>query len=333
MTLTAVAEVNKLRAPFPYFGGKSSVAHLVWAAVGQPKHYLEPFFGSGAVLLARPEYRHGTHIETVNDANGNVCNVWRSLRAAPDAVAALCDWPVNHLDLSARKTKILDGQDKLKYRLAADPDYYDAKLAGYWIWAASCWIGSGLDSIGQRPHLSSGGKGVHALGQRPHLSGGGQGVHALGQLTHLSDGGQGYNNNIYRWFRQLSERLRYVRVICGDWIRVCGGDWQDGKGIVGLFFDPPYAVTDRDTDIYAVDSTSVANDVREWCIERGNRRSYRIVLAGYEEHEDLLSHGWTSRRWTAQGGYGNLTRNSNRRRETLYFSPHCVGQKGLFACA
>ena len=39
-----------MKAPFPYFGGKSSVASLVWDALGQPKHYIEPFFGSGAQM-------------------------------------------------------------------------------------------------------------------------------------------------------------------------------------------------------------------------------------------------------------------------------------------
>lgn len=46
-----------MKAPFPYFGGKSTVAPIIWKALGQPKHYIEPFFGSGAVLLARPDYR------------------------------------------------------------------------------------------------------------------------------------------------------------------------------------------------------------------------------------------------------------------------------------
>jgi DNA adenine methylase len=43
--------VKPLRAPFPWFGGKSRAAHLVWAAFGDVPNYVEPFFGSGAVLL------------------------------------------------------------------------------------------------------------------------------------------------------------------------------------------------------------------------------------------------------------------------------------------
>lgn len=45
---------GRLSAPFPYFGGKSHVAPIVWQAFGDPRHYIEPFCGSCAVLLARP---------------------------------------------------------------------------------------------------------------------------------------------------------------------------------------------------------------------------------------------------------------------------------------
>ncbi|MCK9581111.1 MAG: DNA adenine methylase, partial [Methanoregula sp.] len=69
-----------MKAPFPYFGGKSAVAPVVWAALGQPKHYIEPFFGSGAVLLNRPDYNPIKHMETINDKDGYVANVWRALQ-------------------------------------------------------------------------------------------------------------------------------------------------------------------------------------------------------------------------------------------------------------
>ena len=92
--------------PVTYFGGKSKVAARVWQALGQPKHYIEPFFGSGAVLLARPDYEPSM-IETVNDKDGYICNVWRALRDDPDEVAKWCDWPVNHADLMARRKALI----------------------------------------------------------------------------------------------------------------------------------------------------------------------------------------------------------------------------------
>ena len=67
-----------LRAPFPWFGGKSRAAPLVWAALGDVSNYVEPFAGSLAVLLARP---HAPRVETVNDADCYVANFWRALAA------------------------------------------------------------------------------------------------------------------------------------------------------------------------------------------------------------------------------------------------------------
>lgn len=43
--------LSKLKAPFPWFGGKSHIAHKVWEAFGNVAGYVEPFFGSGAALL------------------------------------------------------------------------------------------------------------------------------------------------------------------------------------------------------------------------------------------------------------------------------------------
>ncbi len=88
-----------LQAPFPYFGGKSRVALEVWRRFGDPKNYIEPFCGSCAVLLARPSE---PKIETVNDMDGLLTNFWRAVRAEPDAVADLMNWPVNEIDLEAR---------------------------------------------------------------------------------------------------------------------------------------------------------------------------------------------------------------------------------------
>ncbi len=308
-----------LDAPFPYFGGKKTVAPLVWSALGSPKHYIEPFFGSGAVLLSRPNYDPTKHVETINDKDGFICNVWRGLQYDPDEVAKWCDWPVNHADLCARRARLIENESRLLENLVKDDMWHDPKLAGYWIWAASCWIGSGLTRPNSRaiPQISDTGKGAHKLSKRPHL--GNKGTHKLS------------NSNLYAWFHALSERLRHVRVVCGDYTRVCGGNWQDAMGDVGIFFDPPYSDTDRDIGVYYCEDSDVAKDVCQWALERGNKPSYRIVIAGYDsEHGDLVAAGWTLKRWRAGGGYARKSANGeesrslkNRFRECLWFSPHC----------
>ena len=82
-----------LKAPFPYFGGKATVTSLVWQRIGTVRNYVEPFFGSGAVLLGRPDPIDGA--ETVNDLDGMLANFWRALQHNPGAVADYADWPVN----------------------------------------------------------------------------------------------------------------------------------------------------------------------------------------------------------------------------------------------
>ena len=321
-----------MKAPFPYFGGKTTIADRVWASLGNPEHYIEPFFGSGAVLLNRPNYSGQT--ETVNDKDGFICNVWRALQFAPDEVAKWCDWPVNHADLSTRRKVLIQNERRLLGCLQSDDEWYDAKLAGYWIWAASCWIGSGLTRPNAVTHISNSGMGINS--KRPHIGNSGIGINA--RIPRISDSGtipkEAFRPELYAWFRELQERLRNVRVVCGDWTRVCGGNWQNKMGTVGIFFDPPYGVEDRD-DVYQHDSTSVAHDVADWCLEHGSHKDYRIVLCGYEEHERLLSARWTKETWKANGGYGNVRRigstatgKENSKREVIYYSPYCIGSNG-----
>ena len=43
-----IVQARKLQAPFPWFGGKSQVAHIVWERFGNVPNYVEPFFGRTA---------------------------------------------------------------------------------------------------------------------------------------------------------------------------------------------------------------------------------------------------------------------------------------------
>ena len=121
-------------APFPWFGGKSRVAKFVWKALGDVPMFIEPFFGSGACLLGRPlpeGQMRPDGIETVNDMDGLVCNFWRAVKSDPDKVADFADWPVNENDLTARHLWLVGQKDSLAPKLEGDPDYFDAKIAGW----------------------------------------------------------------------------------------------------------------------------------------------------------------------------------------------------------
>lgn len=128
-----------LRAPFPWFGGKSRAAHLIWEAFGDVPNYVEPFAGSLAVLLGRPS---APRIETVNDRDAYLSNFWRAVAANPDEVAYWADWPVSECDLHARH-RWLVAQEEFREKMKHDPDLFDPKIAGWWVWGLCQWIGSG----------------------------------------------------------------------------------------------------------------------------------------------------------------------------------------------
>ena len=104
-------------------------------------------------------------IETVNDLDCMVANFWRALQHDPDAVADAADWPVNEADQHARHLWLVS-QEQFREQMKVDPDFYDAKIAGWWVWGQCIWIGSGWCAK-QLPHLGDAGKGVNR--QLPHL--------------------------------------------------------------------------------------------------------------------------------------------------------------------
>ena len=317
------------KSPFVWFGGKRRVATLVWDAIGDVDNYVEPFAGSLAVLLGRPAWHKGG-AETVNDADAYLSNFWRALAADSDDVAAWCDWPVNETDLIARHLWLVNtGRERIA-RMESDPDFYDAKVAGWWVWGVNAWIGSGWCS-GKGPHVVEDGV-ICDSRQLPHLGNRGQGVNR--QLPHLGDRGQDKpskqcdNEQLADYFSQLADRLRGVRVCCGDWSRVVTDGALAFGDCVGVFLDPPYLGDVRAADLYSVDDHSISIAVREWALAHGDDKRMRIVLAGYEdEHAGAMPESWRVHAYSANRAYGSSNGESdnseNRHKERLWFSPHC----------
>lgn len=345
---------EQLRAPFPWFGGKRRVASEVWARLGDVATYNEPFAGSLAVLLGRETE---PRVETVNDLDCYLANFWRALQHDPDGVAYHCDSPVNEADLHARHRWLVETARARAEQVMTDPEFFDVKIAGWWVWGQCLWIGSGwcqqTDSTNvwkKRPAANRAGEsnGVHRKGLTQRRwqgggQGGGSGVHSptlTRQMPRISaEGGSisgvlaeplARSGGLYGYMRELSQRLRRVRVCCGDWRRVLTPSVTTYVGLCGVFLDPPYSHELRER-CYAEDH-DVAAEVCAWALEHGDDPNYRIALCGYEGEHDLPAT-WECMPWKANGGYSRSERGvANRDRERIWFSPHCLtgAQGNLF---
>jgi DNA adenine methylase len=71
----------------PYFGGKQTLAAAIAALLPAHEHYVEPYGGSLAVLLAKSPSR----METVNDLDQRLMTFWRVLRERPGDLASACE--------------------------------------------------------------------------------------------------------------------------------------------------------------------------------------------------------------------------------------------------
>jgi hypothetical protein len=207
----------------------------------------------------------------------------------------------------------------------------------------------------QVPHLGNDGRGVAAPAmKRPALTGNGHGVGvhrvslsrqvrdlsgdsgAVGRGIHAS-GFDDRTGGIHDYMRALQQRLRRVRVCCGEWDRITGPAVTTCIGMTGVFLDPPYGHGERVAGLYAEDH-DVAPAVREWALANADNPDLRIALCGYEG-EHAMPDEWECVEWKASGGYGARTERGreNSARERIWFSPACIKperqQRGLFDVA
>jgi hypothetical protein len=314
--------------------------------------------------------------ETVNDVDGLLINAWRSIQHSPDATAEAASWPVTEADIMARHLALLRWRSERNLELLmADPEWHDPKMGGWWMYGQCGWIGSGWCSgdgawvVGDDGRIvkkvkAKAGRGEGVGRKLPHISDDGRGVarpqlreEGVGrQLPHISNDGQGVNTaavreegvaieheyhpmtmpELRRWFGYLSARLRHVRVLNGDWNRVC----TDGAlkslpvrqgGVCGVFVDPPYADTAGRADVYSHEDQQVAHRVCEWALGHTDSKWLRVVMAGFEgEHDGAFeSAGWRAVEWYRaghlKGGMGNVGANGTQmHRDRLWLSPSCL---------
>ena len=286
--------------PYPYFGGKRRALDLIWSLLGPVDSFTDPFGGSCVVPLNAP---HALKRVVVGDINGLIVNAWRAMAADPDAVAAAADWPTFHLDLLARDHVLRREAPALPGKLEADPRFFDAELAGWWLWSVSNSIdmGASLSGVGRAPNVSipslgsrrgvrvgSGssiprvldhpaGQGVTAQrrdpgGRRPPVDAGAQRVQGVNAnhagLVEAFDPDD-HGARLRPWMREIQRRVHGWYVLCRSWERILGSASMLGippptSTITGLLLDPPYDAGEGRSEVYAHDDLAIASQVRQW---------------------------------------------------------------------
>ena len=184
--------------------------------------------------------------------------------------------------------------------------------------------------IGNKGETAQLGVGVNSA--LPHLGGcDGSGVN-YGRGVHQGEGRR--LDGLVVWMRQLADRLRLVRITCGDFSRVTTPAVTVSHGLTGIIWDPPYSRGIRAARIYDNEDAKdmahaetvaqrAATNARELEAEHG--RLLRQVFCGYEGEHDFP--GWTCVPWVARGGYGLQAHGKgreNREKERLWLSPGCI---------
>lgn len=278
---------------FPYFGGKSKVAPLVWDHLGDPEVYIEPFAGSLAVLLARPTT---ARTEIAVDLDGLLLNFWRTVQKRWPEMETHLSGYVSEIDVYAKHNALLAQRAVVNDKLRADPDWCDPALAAWWWEGISSWLGSGY---GHRPAK-----------QRPHIDRSLKGAWAVGMTDEKIE--------------QVMRRLANVILLAGDWEdgwkRACTPAIvkRFNRG-VGVFLDPPYA-GERMEGLYAEDQ-SLQERIVEWSLRMtSDHRHLKVVVAGYgDEYPEFVKAGWLVVPWKAPNGYAG-GKNDRRKAEVLYVS-------------
>jgi hypothetical protein len=212
-------------------------------------NYVEPFCGSAAMLLANPN----DCTETINDINAWLQNAWRAIKYAPEETAKhASDW-VAELDLHAKGDAIFYRDDWYQQAghasvdawvewVRSDPEHYDARIAGWWVWGQSSWIG---DNWGRSPgncRTDAKGEPCGVVHGRPHLT---RSMGVNRQLPHLFKG-KGVNRK--RLQGQTNETVVSLTDLADT---LAGLDAADGELLLGLVLDRLRAGTTRQAAITA----------------------------------------------------------------------------------
>ncbi len=239
-----------MRRVLKYPGSKWNVARKLVSMIPPHHSYVEPFFGSGAVLFNKLP----SDIETINDLDDDVVNLFRCIRDDAECLAMLAmATPYSRAEYEASfmgvpLTGIQPGDDRYK------------KACRFLV---QCWQGHGFRTNGYK------------VGWKHDVIGR-ERSYTLRDWCRLPE-----------WIIEVAERLKMVQIEQRPALEVMGRfDYED----VFMYLDPPYLLNTRSGEQYKNEMTDA--DHEEMLLKAMGSRA-KIMISGYasDMYDDYLK-GW-----------------------------------------
>lgn len=255
----------KIKSLAPWFGGKRTMAPRIVKELGPHDQYFEPFCGSAAVLLTKPQCKD----ETVNDLHGDLINLARVIQDP-------CQCPLlfARLHRTLFSEGLLDDARKLlrsgaNFELDGSNDLERA----YWYFVSSWMSRSGL----------AGQKRVNFQAAVRWTQGGGSPTIRFNSAV----------DSVPAWH----ERLKNVVILCRDSFEIIPR--FDDSSTTAIYVDPPYPRGTRSGDhnyVWDFDAGdglfADQHEVLAGLLKRFENA--RVVVSTYEnELYRELYDGWT----------------------------------------
>ena len=206
-----------MRTVLKYPGSKWNIAGQLVNLIPEHHSYVEPYFGSGAVLFNKPI----SNIETVNDLDSNVVNLFRCIQVDPERLARM-------VMITPFSREIYDYQFIGKESTLYLSDFQ--KAVNFLI---CCWQGHGFRTNGYK------------VGWKNDVQGR-EKAYALWNWYRLPE-----------WIIDIAERLRMVQIENRPALEVIKRfDYENAF----MYIDPPYLLGTRAGKQYAHEMTDAEHE-------------------------------------------------------------------------
>lgn len=248
-----------------YPGSKWRIADKLVELIPDHHTYLEPYFGSGAMFFRKAP----SDIETVNDLDWDVVNLFQCIQTDPEKLARL----VMTTPYSRQMYDDAFKSDPIMEVLSEGNRFLKACQ-----FLVRCWQGHGFRSNGYK------------VGWKNDVQGR-ERMYALWNWYRLPE-----------WVIEIAERLRRVQIECSPALElIVRYDYEN----VFMYLDPPYLLGTR-CGKQKQYKHEMSDEDHEEMLQKAITSKAKIMISGYasEMYDDMLA-GWRRKEFRSHAEMGS----------------------------